>query len=176
MGFAARDTSNNLSLTDPSRLLRQWAASYNYAYLNQFSEYYTFETEFESFLFRLRKLSKIQKSKYAMTLHSAAWLVAPYVRPTDFHIYVKASMNRKDIASFVKSLNLSPTEKSGNVKLVTPYDDGAFYGSKEIKQVKIVSLVQLYVDLLNYPGRGEEAAERIWEQLTEKWSSEYVRQ
>lgn len=176
MGFAARDNSNHLILSDPSRLLRQWAASSNYVFLNQFSEYYTFDTEFESFLSRLRKLSKTLKSKYSMTLHAAAWLVAPYVRPTDFHIYVKSSMNRKEIAVFAKALSLSPIEKSGNVKLVTPYDDGVFYGSREIKQVRIVSLVQLYVDLLNYPGRGEEAAEKIWDQLNEKWSSEYVRQ
>jgi hypothetical protein len=61
------------------------------------------------------------------------------------------------------------------VKLVTPYDDGVFYGSREIRQVKIVSSVQLYVDLFNYPGRGEEAAEKILDQLTKEWGSDFVR-
>jgi hypothetical protein len=175
MGFASRDKSNHLILADPHRLLRQWAASYNYAFLNHFSEYYTFDNEFESFLSRFGKLSRASRSKYAITLHAAAWLVAPYVRPADFHIYIQPSMNRKEIASFADALNLSPTEKAGNVKLVTPYDDGVFYGSREIRQVKIVSSVQLYVDLFNYPGRGEEAAEKILDQLTKEWGPEFVR-
>lgn len=176
MGLASRDKSNYLILADPHRLLRQWAASYNYTFLNQFSEYYTFDNEFESFLSRFGKLSKPQRSKYAITLHAAAWLVAPYVRPVDFHIYIHPSMSRKEIALFAEALNLSPAEKSGNVKLVTPYDDGVFYGSREIRQVRIVSSVQLYVDLFNYPGRGEEAAEKVFDQLTKEWGPNFVRQ
>jgi len=169
MGFASRDESNRLILTDPYRLIRQWAASYNYLFINKFSEYYTFDTEFEAFLSRFAKLPERVRERYALTLHSAAWIIAPYVRPTDFHIYIHPDIGRKELEVFAESLDISPIERSGNVKLVTPYDKGVFYGSKLINGVKIVSPVQLYVDLFNHPGRGEEAAGKLLEKISKEW-------
>lgn len=174
MGFVSRDESNRLILTDPYRLIRQWAASYNYLFLNKFSEYYTFDREFETFLSRLTKLPSQVEGKYALTLHSAAWLIAPYVRPTDFHIYIHLDVGRENLAVFAKDLDISPIERSGNVKLVSPYDEGVFYGSKLVNGVRIVSSVQLYVDLYNHPGRGEEAAGKLLEKVAKEWEAEEV--
>jgi len=177
MGFLSRTKSDRfgmLSLMDPYRLIRQWAASYNYLFVNKFSEYYTFDTEFEVFLSRLAKLPNRVIDKYALTLHAAAWIMVPYVRPTDFHIYIHPDIRREDLSKIIERLNISPIEKSGNVKLVTPYDEGVFYGSKEINRVRIVSPVQLYVDLFNYPGRGEEAAGKLLEKITKEWQAEEV--
>jgi len=158
MGLAGRDESNRLILTDPYRLIRQWAAYYNYLYLNKFSEYYTFDTEFEVFLSIFTKLPDQIRDKYALTLHAGAWMIAPYVRPTDFHIYIHPAIHRKELTVFTENLNISPIERSGNVKLVTPYDEGVFYGSRLVNEVRTVSTIQLYIDLFNHPGRGEEAA------------------
>lgn len=174
MGFVSRDESNRLILTNPYRLIRQWAASYNYLFLNKFSEYYTFDREFETFLSRLTKLPSQVEGKYALTLHSAAWLIAPYVRPTDFHIYIHLDVGRENLAVFAKDLDISPIERSGNVKLVSPYDEGVFYGSKLVNGVRIVSSVQLYVDLYNHPGRGEEAAGKLLEKVAKEWEAEEV--
>lgn len=174
MGFASRDESNRLILTDPYRLIRQWAASHNYLFQNKFSEYYTFDTEFETFLSRFTKLPDQVRGKYALTLHSAAWLIAPYVRPTDFHIYIHPDTGRAEFEAFAKSLDISPIERSGNVRLVTPYDEGVFYGSKLVNGVRSVSPVQLYVDLYNYPGRGEEAAGKLLEKIAKGWQAEEV--
>ena len=174
MGFASRDESNRLNLTDPYRLIRQWAASCNYLFLNKFSEYYTFDTEFETFLSRLTKLPEQVRDRYALTLHAAAWIIAPYVRPTDFHIYIHSSIGRKELEAFAESLDISSIERSGNVKLVAPYDEGVFFGSKLVNGVRIVSPVQLYVDLYNYPGRGEEAAGKLLEKMAKEWEAEEV--
>jgi hypothetical protein len=174
MGYITRNKSNRLILTDPYRLIRQWAASYNYLFLNKFSDYYTFDTEFETFLSRLTKLPDQVRGKYALTLHSAAWLIAPYVRPTDFHIYIHPDSGRKELAAFTENLDISPIERSGNVKLVTPYDEGVFYCSKLVNGVRTVSSVQLYVDLYNHPGRGEEAAGKLFEKLAKEWQEEEV--
>jgi len=72
MGFANRDETNKLIITDPHRLIVQWAASHNYLFLNKFSEYYTFDPEFEIFLSRFRNVPNHIKDKYALTLHAAA--------------------------------------------------------------------------------------------------------
>ncbi len=174
MGSASRDESNRLIIADPYRLIRQWAASHNYLLQNRFSEYYTLDREFEAFVSRLSKLSDRLGPRYALTLHAAAWLTAPYVRPTDFHIYLHPSVAREKPQTFTETINLSPIERGGNVKLVTPYDEEIFYGSRLVNEVWTVSPVQLYVDLFNYPGRGEEAAEKLLEKIAEEWRTQEV--
>jgi hypothetical protein len=67
-------------------------------------------------------------------------------------------------------MELRPVEKGGNVRLVLPKDSGVFYGAKVFDSVKIVSNVQLYVDLVNYPARGEEASVELLRLIQEDWS------
>lgn len=173
MGLVNRDESNKLIATDADRLIRHWAASYNYLIANRFEEYYTFDTDFDVFVSRFAKIPK--QIKMALTLYAAAWLIAPYVRPTDVHVYVSPTMRKKELDALVKVLKISPIERSGNVKLVTPYDEGVFYNSQFVNRVKVVSAVQLYVDLFNYPGRGEEAAQKVLERITKEWRTRVVR-
>ena len=169
MGLATREESGRLMLIEPQRLLKQWAAATNYSVLNVFQEFYTFDTEFEAFLSRFKRFPPRFSRRYALTLHAAAWLVAPYVRPNDFHLYVHPSLGKEGPLLLARALGLSLVEKSGNVKLVTPYDEGVFYGSTQAGGVNVVSPVQLYVDLYNYPGRGEEAADKVLEKIAKSW-------
>lgn len=175
MGLASRETSGKFFLTDPHRLIRQWGASHNYLLVNKFSEYYTFETKFEVLVSKFSRLRRRIKEKCALTLHAAAWLVAPYVRPADFQAYVDPTIDKKEFAELVRVMQISPSQKSGNVKLVTPYDEGVFYSARLVNGARIVSPVQLYVDLFSYPGRGEEAAERLLEYIAQEWGAGVVR-
>jgi hypothetical protein len=162
LGSAARDNQNRIVLVDPVRLLRRWAAYHQYDRVNKFLEYYTFEKEIDQFLTKMATLD----SKYALSGLAGAWLAAPYVRPVDVHLYIFS----EDLASkLAEKLELNPTPSGGNVKFVLPYDEGVFYGTREVKGVKIVSNVQLYVDLYNFPARGEEAASQLLEVLLREW-------
>ena len=40
-------------------------------------------------------------------------------------------------------------------------DEGVFYKVQRLREVCVVSNVQLYVDLYNYPARGREAGEHL---------------
>ena len=106
------------------------------------------------------------KREYAVSGLVGAWLVAPYVRPVDVHLYVSARDMAEEIAG---KLGLNPTPRGGNVKFVLPYDEGFFYGTRKVRDVKVVSNVQLYVDLYNFPTRGEEAASRLLELMLREW-------
>ena len=75
-------------------------------------------------------------------------------------------------------LNVQPIPKRGNVKFVVPYDEGVFYGQQRanvrisesvVSDVNVVSNVQLFVDLFNYPARGMEAAEHLFKLIVERW-------
>jgi len=51
-------------------------------------------------------------------------------------------------------------------------DEGAFYGVTQVGGVNVVSKVQLYIDLFNYPARREEAAEMVLKTLEKEWGSQ----
>ena len=70
-----------------------------------------------------------------------------------------------------KALNLKEVTTGPNVTFLRPYDEGVFYGSKSYNGFPVVSPIQLYLDLASHKGRGEEAAQFLFEQEIEPlWS------
>lgn len=163
-GHLGRDNRYKLIVSDPARLLQRWAAFNNYVSTNVFLNYHSFEREVDVFISKMKDLGSIE---YALTGLAGANLIAPYVRPTNIHFYIKNKDNAPDVAS---QLELRPTEKGGNVSMVLPYDEGVFYGLTKVGDIKVVSKVQLYVDLFNYPARGEEAASGLLENIEKEWN------
>jgi hypothetical protein len=60
---------------------------------------------------------------------------------------------------------IRPTTSGANIRIFEPYDEGDFMDFREIRGVKVVSDIQLYVDLFTYPARGQEQAEKILEKI-----------
>ena len=160
-GYVVRNEAERLELVNPVELLDRWASYYQYLYENNFLDYYIMDNDIESVLDKLRKV----KSGYALTALAGAFLVSPYVRPRTVELYV-----RDDVEKVVGVLGLMPVEKDGNVRLVTPYDTGVFYGARVVDGLNVVSDVQLYVDLKNYPARGVEASMGLLEDIKKEWS------
>ena len=100
----------------------------------------------------------LRKEMYSFTLFSATELVAPYVAPNEVHLYILKSKEKEVSDIFAK--NGMMRAEQGNI-ICYLVDESHFYGSREIRGIKIISLPQLYVDLLSYGGRGEEAAEQV---------------
>lgn len=158
-GFALRDSNYRLRVNRPRSLLDEWAASYDFIQANTLHSFYTFERNVEAFIERLALASEEKRLRYALTLHAGASKVAPYTRFTDIHYYV----DPKDIPSWRDILNLRPVERGGTIFLVEPFDKGVFQDLQLVGGISIVSNVQLYVDLYNYPARGREQAEFLRE-------------
>jgi hypothetical protein len=152
-----------LMLMAPADLLRRWASYRNFAANTRFLEYYAQTEDISKFL----DLFKSKKGPdYAVTCLAGALKAAPCVRPTNVHIYVKSDGDAKKWAGV---LGLMPIEENGNVKFAAADDFGVFYGARKIDGICVVSDIQLYVDLLNYPGRGEEAAEAVLKVIEKRW-------
>lgn len=151
--FVSRDVEFKLVLDKPGELLEQWPEKYDFSE-NKVHTYYSFQKNVMEFMKKVSEVSK-NKLKYAMTLHSGAYLIAPYVRFTDVHFYVKPL----DVEKWVKKLDLRPVESGGTIHLVEPFDEGVFYGKQIVKGIQVVCNTQLYLDLYNYPARGKEQAE-----------------
>ena len=156
MGLSRKTETNRVKPSNPGQLLTRWASYYDFALSNDVEAYYSMDREVDSFLERLSS-ADVGSSKYALTLHAGAALVEPYVRPANVHIYI----DTKEKSKWEKRLELKLTELGGNIFLVKPYDEGIFYGVQEVRGLRVVSNVQLYVDLYNYPARGREAAEHL---------------
>lgn len=150
----AKTEEGGVRLTQPDSVLQAWASAYGYKQ-NEVFEYYTLETpgEAETAVADWCRESGVE---YALTGFSGARLSSPRVRYNRASIYVSARI--EDLAM---NTRLKRVDSGGNTLLLRPYDDGVFDGARDLYGLRVVSPVQLYLDLKSMAGRGEEAAEEI---------------
>jgi hypothetical protein len=149
------------SLKEPAALLREWTENYDYR-KNEVQEFYSLKsvTDIEN---TLADYCNNRKIKYALTGFSGAARIAPAVR------YKKAMVYAADLAEEAFSeLSLKAVKSGGNLLLFIPYDDGVFYGLSRVNEIQVASEIQLYLDLHGFRGRGEEAAQMLYERILEK--------
>ncbi len=156
-GFVEKKRGS-IRVLKPGELLDYWSENYKFRD-NAVKTFFSFARTFEEFKGILVKAAKRTNSQYALTLHSGAGLVAPFVRFSDIHIYVE-----RDIERWVDVLELKPVESGGTVNLITPFDDGVFYRKQKTENVFAVCNTQLYLDLIKYPARGKEQADFLRQQ------------
>jgi hypothetical protein len=149
------------SLKDPVGLLREWAENYDYR-KNKVQEFYSLKsvTDIEN---ALAAYFNDRKIKYALTGFSGAARIETAVRYNKAMVYA-ASLTEEAFSA----VSLKTVKSGGNLLLFTPYDDGVFYGSSRVKEIQVVSEIQLYLDLKGFRGRGEEAAEVLYERVVDK--------
>ena len=150
-------------LSNPEALLNRWAENYSYRE-NKTRNYYSLDDvkEIEK---KLSDYCETKKIRYAFTLTSGASLVAPFLRYKRVFVYLSNSIEKVALALGWKEVPSGP-----NITILEPYDEGIFYGLQEINGMKVVSDVQLYLDLKGYKERGEEAAQFLLEnRLRKQW-------
>ena len=156
----ASEKENGLTLSRPGELLKQWADNYSFR-KNKVYDYFSLD-EIKELERNLSQYCERRGIAYALTLFSGAALVAPYARYTRGFAYV--GNNIREVAD---SLGLKQVSSGPNFSILEPYDQGVFYGSREIDSMRVVSDVQLYLDLVGFKGRGQESAEFLFEQRIE---------
>lgn len=151
--YIRKTKERKIELTKAGELLDAWANSYAFS-KNKTYTYYSFEKNPTRLMQKISNTAKQHKLKYAMTMHSGASLIAPFVRFTDVYFYFMG-----DVEEWVERLGLKPVEFGGTVHLMEPFDEGVFYRWQTVNNLQVVSNIQLYIDLYNYPTRGREQAE-----------------
>lgn len=103
----------------------------------------------------LRELKK--REDYCLTLFSAAWFRIKFMRTDRIEAYI----TRKEANSFIKKFG----EKSKNPTnfIIFPAEESIFEGSELVDDVRLVSVIQNYVDLMSYGGTGTRVAMRLAE-------------
>ena len=150
------DGLKKFKLTSPEKLLNEWANNYNYN-KNNIKNYYSLE-DVKTIESSIVNFCNTKKISYAFTLTSGASLVAPFLRYNRVFVYILG-----DIDKIAKDLKLKEVSSGSNVSILKPYDEGVFYKSQVINGINVVNNIQLYMDLINYKERGEEAAKFLYE-------------
>ncbi len=152
---------DGLKLVQPQQLLRDWGTHYSYR-KNSLFDFHSLEAlpEMES---KLAERLSAEGLRYAFTSFSAFARMVPAASPTHVFAYIDSDINH--IAAL---LGLKPADSKPNVTLMLPYDEGVFYGMKQIEGAKTVSQMQTYLDLIGIRGTGEEAAEILFKQVIQK--------
>jgi hypothetical protein len=152
------------ALTKPKELFQEWASQYSYR-RNRILDFYSLKDEL-TIEQELSEYCSKKNIRFALTLFSGASRVAPYTRFKRVFAYVEAGIEEMQNALGLKTVTSGP-----NVTLLGPYDQGVLYGTTYFNQMPVVSPIQLYLDLNSYKGRGDEAAQFLYEQVIEPlWS------
>ncbi len=160
--YAAR-ANRETYVSRPSELLRDWAESYDFLRRNDVYPFFCESPTPQDLIARIASLESTAIMKYALTLHAGASLVAPFAEFHEVHVYVDPSVRRSDTERlWMEALDLEKVDRGGNIYLVRPYyKQSVFYGVRQVNGVSVVSDIQLYVDLYNFPMRGREQAEHL---------------
>ncbi len=145
-------------------LLDEWQKQYRYS-RNKVYNLYSLKSP-ETIEQDIADYCRENNIPYALTMFSGASRVAPYTRFKRTYAYIDT-----DIEFLKDALEMKTAPSGPNVTLLLPYDQGVFYGLKEYDGLPVVSPIQLYLDLINNKGRGEEAAQFLLEKVIKaQWS------
>jgi len=172
-GFVGGVPSGRLAhnlLINKEGLIEEWVRFYNFD-LNCMHLYYSPE---RNILSRLKQYFKrrVLSDKYALTLHTGANLITNYVNIGTIYCYLDSEKFDELSLEVRQGLDLKELKKGGNLFLVKPYyKKSVFLDKRTIKGYNVVSDLQLYLDLYNFPQRGKEHAHYLLKVLRERGRS-----
>ena len=168
-GFVGGIRSGRLAhsiLQNKEALLEEWVKVYKF----ELNEAYLYYSAHEDILIRLKKYfaAKNESLKYALTLHTGANFITNYVNTPTVYCYLPAEDFKNVSLDLRQALELKELKKGGNFYLIKPYYRNAvFLNAQTIKGYNVVSSLQLYLDLYNFPQRGRDHAEYLLKTLKE---------
>jgi hypothetical protein len=151
---------SKLKLRDPRSILEDWVREYDYK-KNQEVRYFCLGKGPNEIIGKINEAHIPEEMQYALGLHAGANLVSPYAVYSEVHIFIQ---DRDGINWFVEKLKLRESKEGANIIFLLPYyKHSVFYDKQRPRDLWVVSDLQLYLDLYNYPIRGLEQAEHLYE-------------
>jgi hypothetical protein len=168
----ALENNRRLYLCDPVGLLNAWAKRYHNR-VNSMPLYLRGELhEIENTICEwCWDMSKDKQVDYSLCSFSAAWRLAPQVRYTVGSMYFDAGLQTDEaIIHLIKYLKAKSVESGANFIIWIPHLDSATDVQTQdgSSKIRITAPLQTYLDLSDLNGRGEEAAQAIFDKYLKK--------
>jgi len=163
LGFVERVNRGRIGYTrliKKKELLELWVKNYDFS-LNKVQSFYNPD---EKILEKVRNFfrEKGLDEFYALTLHTGANFITSYMFTEDIHIYLNHHSFDKIISEMQDRVLLKQLIRGGNVNFVYPYyRNSVFHNVRKITKYRVVSSLQLYLDLYNFAPRGREHGEYL---------------
>lgn len=153
-----QDQKRGIKLTEILQLLDSWQANYQ-SNRNTVCEFYDMGSvgQIEA---TIADICHQRQARYAFTGFSGASRYAPFTTYKTVAVY----MENMD-ATNLGDLPFKPVTSGANIRILSPYDEGIYYGTRKIQGQTVASPIQCYLDLKNEKARGEEAAGALLEQV-----------
>jgi len=154
-------------LVKKKELLQLWLKNYDFS-LNKISSFYS---PSEKVLKKVRDFLGKQglDGFYALTLHSGANFITSYMVTEDIHLYLNHEDFQEIISRMQDRVLLKQLVRGGNVHFVRPhYKNSVFQDAQKIASYRVVSNLQLYLDLYDFAPRGREHADYLKNMLERK--------
>lgn len=168
-GFAV-ERDRLLFLRNPNDLLRTWARNYR-PKCDEIPLYVSGDPRQAEMA--IVEWCRSHGIRYALTQLAGAWRAAPAVRYQRSTIYIDGA-DQVAWNNLAKFGNAKRVESGANVVLRLTYDPAVFLGERDLGDppLKTVSALQLYLDLHQLQGRGEEAAQAVYDaELAESFAA-----
>ena len=145
-------------LIDPGALLDAWSQQHQ---MDSYTvhRYYRWTSDLTELATMLGAAIEAQGAPWALTQLLGAMQRAPFVTNTEHIAFlVPGSLDIKELAL---TTNLKPADEGYNVVFLVPNTEGPLLYRHQEANMSLASDIQLYLDLINMPGRGREQAEHL---------------
>jgi hypothetical protein len=151
-----------LYLRDPAGLLAAWSAKYP-GPAEQVPLYFRGDTAAAEQA--VSQWCQQHALVYALAGYSAAWRLAPQTRYNVASIYVEDRGFERGLLDTLAELGGKVVDSGANLQLWRPFDQSVFVGSDHSHQGSepVTSPIQTYLDVRRAAGRGEEAANAVFD-------------
>lgn len=147
---------DGVQLTEPEQLLRSWAQQYTFPAQYRYN-FYT-DQPLGTVEHQVAQRATDGTCVGILTGFAGAERLAPYTRYQRIHAWVS-----HDIGALEQSLSLKVVSSGANVTLYVPRDESVFFDMHQVGETCVASPIQVYLDLIRLGGRGEDAAQHLYE-------------
>jgi len=151
-GYVERRRGGGTRVTDPPRLLSDWLGQYAFEH-NAVFPFRMREPGVGETLQRLRTLRPPLFDRYALTLDAAVATLDSRPPAEQLHVYLPDLTHDRDSAleSWSAALDLRPAGHGADCFLLAPaYKHATFFGMNRVEGLRVVSDLQLYLDLFHH--------------------------
>jgi hypothetical protein len=163
----AAEEPGGLRVTKPGAVLDAWSKADDWEKRTRTHEYSVLLSDPVELAEKLKE--SLRDEPPVFTQWFAGWLRHPYTTPSVITAYVQKFPEESLIEEKLLARRVS---SGGRLRLVLPKEEGVFHPAQTVRGFKLVSDVQIYLDLLRAGQRGEEQAAELrkWPDFAGGWA------